>query len=243
MRGRVAIAALLVGSWSCQTYYVLPDAERTGPDAGSDASRAASPCAAQPPNTVLCEDFDRGELGASWTDSTMLFGSLDTAESRSPPRSLRVTTRPPPPREFSEYLARALGVDAAANVRIELDLRVDRDSGGVFPVGLFCGTAGYAIGLMLGGALVEQGGGVTYTRHPVDLPFPPGQWRHLALRVRRGDGTVELDVDGAPVLGATRLAGAGLVAAGDCRLAIGVYFAPPGTDWDARLDDVVVTTF
>ncbi len=248
----VTAVVLLVAGSSCRDYYVVPDGVVGSEDGGSSDggegdAPGSSPCTPAAPGVVFCDDFDTTALGATWTTSHILFGSLDRTAFVSAPNSMRVLVPEPSPKEAAEYLSKQLGVPAAANLRVEVSLRIDRESA-VYPFGLFCGSSGYALSLNLGGAVVEQGGGVIYTSHHAVLSLPVGRWQKVELTLKRAAGTVELRVGGAVALPETRLAGKDvggqdLVATGDCRLAMGLFDLPQGLSWDGKFDNVVVTTF
>ena len=230
----VAIVALV----ACRSFYVLPEA----PDAAADAlgsPDATSPCRVPTANRLFCDDFDEGALGATWDRGALPHGSLDPT-SVSPPRSLRIQFQDPPD-PVVETLEKDLDVSSTANIHIEFDLRIDTVAP-VYPVALYCGPDGYAIVLNLDGYVNEQAGPTPYGGYKFGT-FPVGTWKHVRLGIRRGDGSVDMQIDGVTVIVSTKVAKPAMLAAGACSLVVGMYYAEKHLSWDGRLDNVLVTTF
>lgn len=227
--------------------------ESGGPDIGGDAGTAGTAGtapAACPPGAVFCDDFDQGELGATWDSANLQFAVLDAVRAHTAPASLRIQLPEQAP-ETSALLKQGLGT-ASESFRVSFYLRIAaaRD---VYPFGLFLPTDNYQISLHLDGlghdelALAEQtsaklANGESYAELATSASLPAnGAWRHIELFFRRTAGTVSVRVDGAEALTETPLLGAALLKQGVPTLGIGVFFADSGASWDGGFDDVVVS--
>lgn len=236
--GVLVIVASTTGHLAgCRSYYLV-DEELDAGDAQAGGGMAA--CAPSPGGSppLFCDDFDQPPFGAKWDDRTVDRGGLSTARFRSAPNALRI--RLEGEENAADYLAKWLGVSATSDVRVELDLFIERGDA-VLPFGLFCGDKGYNLALDLAGRVVENGGLVAYTAYPTISNVVAGRWTHIDFFFRRSRGTVELTLDGERALGPTTLAGTATSFAGDCRLLMGLFFAPRASDWLAHYDNVRVT--
>ena len=249
---RASGAALLASFASvaaCRDFYVVPDVA-VGSEGGATADAtpredaappppldAGTSCATAPSNTIFCDDFDVGALGARWDAADVTYASLDTTAFVSAPRSYHLVL-PSEPKERGGYFKKAVTVPSTANFQVELDMRVDR-ADKVYPFGV----DGYALVVNLDGYLNEVVGPTPYGGYPITGTFPSGVWRHVTLRIRRGAGTVALLIDGASAVAERSVAKPALLSTGDCGVLVGIYYAPANAVWDGRFDNVRVTTF
>ena len=248
---------------SCSRYFVATDeADGGGHDAGgADAasvdgpaegastdggSEADSPCVAPPPSSIFCDDFDHGAFGAAWDTADAPLLSLESSEPASPPRSIRAQFSPGSS-DYTSVLVKKLALGGSANVRVELDLRVDTSMGDrPYPFGIvFTNTTGpdYKIAFTLDTNGVEESGSVQQAHVPSSSPPDIGPtYTHVAMSIRRA-GTVDLEIGGVTYLSNVSLLGGSTVGRLDCYLRLGVFYGAMASTWDARIDNVLVTTF
>jgi hypothetical protein len=208
-------------------------------DAGGDAS--TSPCTTPPATSIFCDDFDQGALGATWDSVDTTFLGLDTLEPASPPRSLSAIFTPAGADHVGVLDKKLVGL-GTSNVRIALDLRVDASTGNrPYPFGLLF-TSDYKIAFTLDVNGVEESGTVQKT-HPTGAPTIQGAaFTHVVMSVHRA-GTVDLEIDGTAYLTSEPLMGGSTAAEADCHLRLGVFYGAAASSWNARIDNLLVTTF
>lgn len=219
---------------------ILSDAE-AGPPVAFCASLDAAALA-------LCADFDQGVLPAPFGRVLEENGgkvTLDTADSRSPPRSLLFTVG-----QSNSNSAAALAWTSrpiATEVSFDLDVRVDAFGSGSFDV-LGLTRAGVETGLQIrsDGALEfdielpDGDGGQKETIIPIAGSIDSA-WRHVRFEASPQSSStwkVNVLVDGT-FFGTTTVPTAGFVGQPDVVLGDDVVF-PSSTPWRVHIDNVVV---
>jgi hypothetical protein len=257
--GAVALPVVLL--CACGDYYVMPgwlqgpdDAGTNGPSGGGEgggaggsgalgtAADAPSPCNPRPAGTIFCDDFDAvGErLTDQWDDVLPKYLGIESTEARSRPSALAVGFD-----DFTEndeaYVSRSLTVPTTmTDVTVAMDLRID-DASAAVPVVVWIGAT-YHVDLALNGnGLVERLPVSSQVHAMAADAIPSGTWFRLELHFHRRTNTVDVLVEGVPVLTGTQLQlSTNLTSVTMWRLQLGAADTRAGARLHAQLDGVLV---
>ncbi len=227
-----------------------PESDAGGKDAGADVPRIPF-CAVS--DAAFCDDFDQGDLGATWSARTVDDASAqskDTTQTRSPPASFLVTVAP-----------RNGGVESYFEKDVTkttdravwaFDVRIDTTSLDTLRVATFRQPAIPAkVRVVLTGAapprwgLTEvlenagEGGADVFRTTASTVAFTAGTWHAVSLTVDMKGRTTQLTVDGAQVV-STTLASAWVVGNVEGYLGIG-NLNNPKSRWEIRYDNALLT--
>jgi hypothetical protein len=233
------------------------DAEVVGPlgdaggnDAGPDVPRIPF-CAAT--DAAFCDDFDDGDLGATWSSRTVDDASAqskDTAQTRSPPASFLVAVAP-----RSGGVESYFEKDVAKSTERAVwafDVRIDTTSLDTLRVATFrqpgvpakvrvvlTGAAPQRWGLMEVLENAGEGGADVVRTTASTVAFTTGTWHAVSLTVDIKGRTTQLSVDGTRIV-STTLASAWVVGNVEGYLGIG-NLNNPRSAWEIRYDNALLT--
>lgn len=233
------------------------DAESIGPlgdaggsDAGPDVPRIPF-CART--DAAFCDDFDDGDLGASWSSRAVDDASVqskDTAQTRSPPASFLVAVAPRTG-GVESYFEKDVAQSTERAVW-SFDVRIDTTSLDTLRVATFrqpaipakvrvvlTGSAPQRWGLMEVLENAGEGGADVVRTTPSTVAFTTGEWHAVALTVDIKGRTTQLTVDGTQIASAP-LASAWVVGNVEGYLGIG-SLNNPKSRWEIRYDNALLT--
>ncbi|NOU31023.1 MAG: hypothetical protein HOO96_24255 [Polyangiaceae bacterium] len=227
----------------------VPEGDAGGTDAGPDVPRIPF-CAAT--DAAFCDDFDDGDLGATWSARTVDDASVqskDTAQLRSPPASFLVAVAP-----RSGGVESYFEKDVAKSTERAVwafDVRIDTTSLDTLRVATFRQPAIPAkVRVVLNGTpqrwgLMEvlenagEGGADVVRTTTSTVAFTTSVWHSVALTVDLKGRTTQLTVDGTQIVSAT-LASAWVVGNVEGYLGIG-SLNNPKSRWEIRYDNALLT--
>lgn len=227
-----------------------PEGDAGAEDAGADVPRIPF-CAAT--DAAFCDDFDDGDLGASWSGRTVDDASVqskDTAQMRSPPASFLVAVAPRTG-GVESYFEKDVAKTTERAVWA-FDVRIDTTSLDTLRIATFrqpdvpakvrvvlTGTAPQRWGLMEILENAGEGGADVVRTTASTVAFTTGVWHSVALRVDIKGRTTQLTVDGTQVVSAP-LASAWVVGNVEGYLGIG-SLNNPKSRWEIRYDNALLT--
>lgn len=250
----LALVLVLVAGGACRSFHVNDgdgDAGALG-DAAAPADGATGGrrfCETQPPSVTFCDDFDVGDLGATWS-AVNRRGSigtidLDTAASFSPPRSLAAakpasdgTTK------VESWLAKQLST-TAQGVVVGAEVRVDAVGGGFNFLVVHQGNTDFVLAVydahknVLRQEVSLADGGGALAEDAFKIAVSDGAWHRVEVTLSFDARTVVVTVDGGEALSVPFHAS--VVTSGDPLLVgVGLEFADGADPVGVHVDDVTV---
>jgi hypothetical protein len=222
-------------------------------DAAPEASRESggpSWCHEHMPPPAYCDDFDQGDLGATWDffqQAPPGAATLDQAVFVSPPQSFGVVTKKLTGPDFGTILLRKTIPGPASRARLAFQLWADAPQpSGTLAVATLDLSTDHLFTLYLrdddpsapGPTLTEQPpGGAPAVRHPFATLPPLGAWTQVAIDLDAAGGSATLTIGDTTVLSAVSIAKATVDGP---TIRIGVLALGPATPYTMRFDDVAL---
>ena len=219
-------------------------------DAGHDAPGAGGWCATQSPKPTFCDDFDTGDLGATWDffqQTPPGVGALDLATFVSAPNAFGVRTKRCADGEIGSILLRKTVAGGASRAVVAFDVNADAvQASGTLAIATLDLSTTHLLTLYLrdddpntpGPTLTEVAPGVSApVRNPFTAVPAAAAFTHVVLDVDAANGHATVAFNGTPALSAA-IAKAPVDSP---TIRIGVLVTGPALPYTFDFDDVTFT--